>query len=135
MATAPVRYKAADRRQQIIDVSTQLFARQGFQGTTTRQIAEHAGVTEALIFRHFATKEELYWAVIERKASLTGPAERMQQRLDQGGSDMEVLSGIASQILERRAKDQTLSRLLLYSALENHRLSHRFFRTYVAECY
>ena len=59
----------------------------------------------------------------------------MQERLNEGGSDMEVLSGVAAQILERRAKDQTLSRLLLYSALENHRLSHRFFRTYVAESY
>jgi AcrR family transcriptional regulator len=135
MATVAVRYKAADRKQQIVEVATGLFARQGFQGTTTRQIAEHAGVTEALIFRHFATKDELYWAVIERKTSVSGPAESMQKRLDEGGSDKEVLSGIAAQILERRAKDQTLSRLLLYSALENHRLSHRFFRTYVAECY
>ena len=59
----------------------------------------------------------------------------MRERLSAGGTDLEILSGIATQILERRAKDQTLSRLLLYSALENHRLSHRFFRTYVAECY
>jgi len=57
MATAQVRYKAADRKVQIIEVATRLFARQGFQGTTTKQIAEHAGVTEALIFRHFGTKE------------------------------------------------------------------------------
>jgi len=135
MATAQVRYTAADRKEQILEVSTGLFAKQGFQGTTTKQIAEHAGVTEALIFRHFASKEELYWAVIERKTSVTGPAERMRERLSEGGTDMEVLSGVAAQILERRAKDQTLSRLLLYSALENHRLSHRFFRTYVAECY
>jgi AcrR family transcriptional regulator len=135
MATAQVRYKAADRKVQIIEIATRLFARQGFQGTTTKQIAEHAGVTEALIFRHFATKEELYWSVIERKTSAAGPAQRMQERLNEGGSDMEVLSGVAAQILERRAKDQTLSRLLLYSALENHRLSHRFFRTYVAESY
>ena len=129
MATAQVRYKAADRKIQITDVASRLFARQGFQGTTTKQIAEHAGVTEALIFRHFATKEALYWAVIERKTSTAGPAERMRERLNEGGSDKDVLSGIAAQILERRAKDQTLSRLLLYSALENHRLSHRFFRT------
>jgi len=135
MATSQVRFSAADRRQQILDIATRLFARQGFQGITTRQIAEHSGVTEALVFRHFASKEELYWAVIERKIKASGAREKMQQRLDAPGTDLEVLSGIASEILERRAKDQTLSRLLLYSALENHRLSHRFFRNYVAEYY
>ncbi len=135
MATAQVRFSAADRREQILDVATRLFARQGFQGTTTRQISEHAGVTEALVFRHFSSKEDLYWAVIERKINAASPAKRMRERLNAGGTDLEVLSGIAAEILERRAKDQTLSRLLLYSALENHRLSHRFFRIYVAECY
>lgn len=135
MATAQVRYSAADRREQILDAATQLFARQGFQGTTTKQISEQTGVTEALIFRHFASKDDLYWAVIERKIKAAAPGEHMRARLSAGGTDLEVLSGVATQILERRAKDQTLSRLLLYSALENHRLSHRFFRTYVAECY
>jgi AcrR family transcriptional regulator len=135
MATAQVRFAAADRREQILDVATPLFARQGFQGTTTREIAQHAGVTEALIFRHFPNKDALYWAVIERKISAAAPAEHMRERLNRKGSDLEVLAGVAAQILERRASDQTLSRLLLYSALENHRLSHRFFRTYVAECY
>lgn len=135
MATVQVRFSAADRREQILDVATGLFARQGFQGTTTRHIAERSGVTEALIFRHFPSKESLYWAVIESKMKASGARERMQQRLQAGGTDLEVLSGIAAEILERRAKDQTLSRLMLYSALENHRLSHRFFRNYVAEYY
>jgi len=135
MATTQVRFSAANRREQILEVATRLFADQGFQGTTTRQIAEHSGVTEALIFRHFPAKEELYWAVIERKIRAAGPAQRMRERLERAGTDFELLSNVASEILERRATDQTLSRLLLYTALENHRLSHRFFRMYVAECY
>jgi AcrR family transcriptional regulator len=135
MATAQMRFSAADRREQILDVATLLFARQGFQGTKTKEIARHAGVTEALIFRHFPSKEALYWAVIKRKITAAAPAERMREQLNADGGDLEVLAGVAAQILERRAADQTLSRLLLYSALENHRLSHRFFRTYIAECY
>jgi AcrR family transcriptional regulator len=135
MATAQLRYKAADRREQILDIATGLFARQGFRGTTTKHIAENAGVTEALIFRHFATKEELYWAVIERKTLDAGPARRMRDLLAANGSDKDLLSSVAAQILERRSQDQTLSRLLLYSALENHHLSNRFFRTYAAESY
>jgi AcrR family transcriptional regulator len=135
MATAQVRFSAADRREQILEIATGLFARQGFRGTTTRQIAERSGVTEALIFHHFPSKDDLYWAVIERKIAAGRPAEPMRERLKAAGSDLEALSGLAAEMLERRSKDQTLSRLLLYSALENHRLSHRFFRTYMAECY
>jgi AcrR family transcriptional regulator len=135
MATVPARLTAADRREQILAVATTLFARQGFQGTTTRQIAERAGVTEALVFRHFRTKEDLYWAVIEAKIQSNSAKERLRAGLKMSGTDAEILAALAQEILEGRAKDQTLSRLLLYSALENHRLSHRFFGTFVAGYY
>jgi AcrR family transcriptional regulator len=135
MASAPARLRAADRREQILAVATALFARQGFNGTTTKEVAANAGVTEALIFRHFPSKEDLYWAVIEAKIQDNSPRDRMQARLQAPGSDADILYGLAVDILERRAKDQTLSRLLLYSALENHRLSHRFFRAFVAGYY
>jgi AcrR family transcriptional regulator len=132
MATPQTRFSSADRHQQILDVATGLFAEQGFQGTTTRQIAECSGVTEALIFRHFPSKEDLYWAVIERKIDCAAPLDRMRASLEGGGSDLEILSRVALEVLERRAQDQTLSRLLLFSALEKHELSARFFRNYIA---
>jgi len=135
MVTAPARLRAADRREQILAVATTLFARQGFNGTTTKEIAAKAGVTEALIFRHFQSKEDLYWTVIQAKIRDNSPRERMQARLRVQGTDAEILCGLAEDILHRRAKDHTLSRLLLYSALENHRLSHRFFRAFVAGYY
>ncbi len=133
MATPQTRYTSADRREQILDVATGLFAQQGFRGTTTKLIAEQAGVTEALIFRHFPSKEELYWSVIERKINCAAPSERMQEVLRSGDDDLETLSRVAFQVLERRSKDQALSRLLLFSALEKHELSERFFRNYVAD--
>lgn len=132
MATPQIRFSSADRREQILAISTELFAEQGFQGTTTKLIADKSGVTEALIFRHFSSKEDLYWAVIQRKIDSASPVEHMMEILQAGGSDLEVLSRLALQVLERRAKDQTLSRLLLYSALEKHELSERFFRNYIA---
>jgi AcrR family transcriptional regulator len=132
MATPQTRFTSADRREQILEVATGLFAQQGFQGTTTKVIAEKSGVTEALIFRHFPSKEELYWAVIERKIDCAAPLERLLENLEAGGDDLDVLSRVAFEVLERRAKDQTLSRLLLYSALEKHDLSERFFRNYIA---
>ena len=135
MATSPTRLTAADRRKQILRVAITLFAHQGFKGTTTKEVAAKAGVTEALIFRHFPSKEELYWAVIQSKMQESSPKDRMWRRLKVRDSDADILSGLAEDILERRAKDQTLSRLLLYSALENHRLSSRFFRAFISEYY
>ena len=70
------RMPAEDRRQQIIDVAVQLFSQKGFRGTTTKEIALAAEVNEAIIFRHFATKRELYAAIMDRKASAPRSEER-----------------------------------------------------------
>src|SRR5207249_1411784 len=65
---SPSRMAAEDRRQQILEVALQLFSQKGFRGTTTKEIALAAGVNEAIIFRHFATKSELYAAIMDHKA-------------------------------------------------------------------
>jgi len=113
----------------------ELFARQGFEGTTTRQIAAGARVNEAIIFRHFPTKEDLYWTIIDRESELAGWQPALERQLSSGASDREVFASIAEDILVRRAKDGSLSRLLLFSALENQRRSQRFFQAYVVEYY
>src|SRR5215208_6519149 len=58
---------ADERRLQIAEVAMRLFSESGFRGTTTKEIAQAAGVSEAIIFRHFATKEELYTAIVDYK--------------------------------------------------------------------
>jgi AcrR family transcriptional regulator len=118
-----------------MQVAMALFALQGFEGTTTREIAERAGVSEAIIFRHFPCKEDLYWAVIDYKCQMAGKREKLAAALGSTGNDRVIFASIAEDILRRNTEDSTLSRLLLFTALENHRLSHRFFRTYVAENY
>ena len=136
MATVPAtRLSGVDRRRQILDAAMGLFARQGFEGTTTRQITRRAGVNEAIIFRHFPTKEDLYWAIIERRCQTSGRRQIIESQLASGASDREVFTGIAEQILRRGPEDSLHTRLLLYTALERHELSHRFFRTYAAESY
>ncbi len=129
------RCRAEDRRQQILETATDLFARQGFSGTTTRQIAEHAQVNEAIIFRHFPTKEDLYWAVIEHKCQQGQGKRIVAECVASGDTPREVFTNIASGFLRSRQQDSSLGRLLLFSALENHELSHRFFRVHIAELY
>src|SRR5258708_1698616 len=118
-----MRLSAPDRKEILMAAARDLFSEQGFRGTTTRQIAERAGVTEAIVFRHFASKDELYWAVLERQCK--GKA-RLESILGlQALGDREVFVTIADDILRRHTEDKTLHRLLLFSALENHELSDR----------
>src|SRR5918999_3883172 len=62
------RLSAEERRREIVRVAVKLFSQRGFRGTTTKEIAQAAGVSEAIIFRHFATKDELYSAIIDDKS-------------------------------------------------------------------
>ena len=62
MRTA-VKLSSEARRASIIRAVRHLFANKGFNGTTTRELAEAAGVSEALLYRHFPTKEALFEAI------------------------------------------------------------------------
>ena len=128
MATTHVRVAAEDRRQQIIDVARELFAARGFEGTTTRELAEKAGINEALIFRHFPGKEELYWAVLQHMIDMRGTKERLREHLAAGMPERETFMIVAREILNRSVQ---LTRLLFFSVLEKHELSERFFKTHV----
>ena len=52
-----------DRRTAIIKTAQRVFVEKGFYRTTTRELAEAAGVSEALLFKHFPSKEALYSAI------------------------------------------------------------------------
>ena len=63
----PGRMTGDARRQQILQTAVDLFSKRGFKGTTTKEIAKVAGVSEAMVFRHFASKDELYGAILHNK--------------------------------------------------------------------
>lgn len=129
------RLASSDRKQQILEVATELFARHGFNGVTTRQIADSAGITEAIVFRHFATKDDLYWEVLSAKCAPDEVRRQLEERLASDEEPVEIFVAIAKYVLTRNIQDPAKSRLLLFSALENHRLSQRFFKTYMSEWY
>src|SRR5437660_12647454 len=62
---AASRLDSDERRQTIVDAAVPLFARKGFAGTTTRELAEAAGISEALLFRHFPSKQLLYREILQ----------------------------------------------------------------------
>ena len=65
------RMAAEERKLQILRVAVSLFSQKGFGGTTTREIAQAAGVSEALLYKHFPSKESLYAAMLD--ACAKGP--------------------------------------------------------------
>lgn len=65
------RLSAEERRHAIVDAVREVFADKGFDGTTTRELAKAAGVSEALLYKHFPSKESLYAAMLD--ACAKGP--------------------------------------------------------------
>ena len=59
------RLPAEERRAVVLDTACRVFARCSYRGATTAEIAREAGVTEPILYRHFASKQALYLACIE----------------------------------------------------------------------
>lgn len=122
------RMTGTDRRAQIVKVATTLFSKNGFKGTTTREIAKKAGISEAVIFKHFSKKEDLYKAIIDsRCADDTGQPTLMN--LLKGKKGREVFVSVASYLIKEHQTDSSFLRLLTYSALEKHDFSGMFIKT------
>src|SRR5947207_4827232 len=74
-----LKLSGAQRRVAITHAAQRVFAEKGFHGTTTRALAEAAGVSEALLFKHFPTKQALFAAI--QMACCDGPDIGKFQRL------------------------------------------------------
>jgi AcrR family transcriptional regulator len=124
------RLKAEERRRVLIEAALTLFSRKGFRGTTTKEIAEAAGCSEATLFKHFATKDELYSAILESKTQLDETLAQAMQAAARK-DDFRVFRTIGLKGLTQMECDTSLLRLLLFSALEGHALAHLFFESKV----
>jgi AcrR family transcriptional regulator len=71
---------SVERRTAIISAARKIFVEKGFDRTTTRELAEAAGVSEALLFKHFPNKEALYSAI--QTSGFNEEAARLAERLE-----------------------------------------------------
>ena len=122
------RMASEDRREQLINVAIRLFSRKGFSGTTTKEVARAAGVNQAILFRHFATKEELYAAILEHKASTSRADEWLEELRGHAErrDDEALFRAVVAKVLEHGRRDRDFMRLMLFSALEGHELARSF---------
>ena len=117
-------------RERILAAARELFAARGFKGTTTAAIARLGRVNEALIFRHFPGKKDLYTAILRDKLE----DERLGRLIDAaecGNISVEdALRLVARRFAE--AFDPMFLRLYYHSALEDHALADAFYDQFVS---
>lgn len=114
----------------IIEASVQLFAQRGFRGTSTRQIAHLADVSEATLFRHFPRKARLFWAAAESRLKQLKLGRHLQTSLANDVNPAEVIPLIVTFLLETEEQEPQLLRLLCVAANEL-RGSERMFKEHL----
>jgi len=116
-------------QDRILAAARELFALHGFKGTTTAAIARKARVNEALIFRHFPAKEDLYSAILRAKLD-----DESLSRILQAAECQKVTAAEALKLVARRFgeyADPEFLRLYYHSALEGHALANGFYDQFV----
>jgi len=92
----PSKATGLDLKQTILDAAEGLFARHGFYGVTTRQVAAEAGVDTALIHYYFGAKRELFDAVFLRRAEILNQARIASMDAYEAAGAMTVEGVIAA---------------------------------------
>ncbi|HEY2147320.1 MAG TPA: helix-turn-helix domain-containing protein [Pirellulales bacterium] len=135
-----VKLTGDERRSAIVAAVRRVFAEKGFHGTTTRELAREAGVSEALLFKHFPNKQALYAAMLVSCSQHLGEAmfERLQA-LEPCGSSLVVLVHIVvSNFITKRLNDDDetaiQTRLMLHSILDDGEFARLRLRQ-VGECW
>src|ERR671915_2009203 len=111
MSSRDAAHPRRDRREDILQASLHLFAEKGFHGTSMRDIARSADITEGLIYHYFENKRDLFRAIIDEYSFL--PLLRtlpdLAEQLDLRGL-LIVLARVFFDVLRQNAQ---LTRLLL----------------------
>jgi len=115
-----------ERRGQILREAARCFGTRGFRGTTTRDVANAVGITEAALYRHFPSKEAIYAAILDARMTVPMAIDGVEP-LAQARDDRQVFQTLAVAILESVESDPSFLRLLLYSALEGHEMARPFY--------
>jgi AcrR family transcriptional regulator len=125
------RLDSDDRRRAIVNAAVPLFARNGFTGTTTRELAAAAGVSEALLFRHFPSKQSLYREILALGCEGDPALERLATLPASTATLVCIVRFMVRRFVlgsdsERREGDLKM-RLILHSSLEDGDYARELF--------
>jgi TetR/AcrR family transcriptional regulator, transcriptional repressor of aconitase len=121
------------RRKAIVAAAVPLFARKGFAGTTTRELAEAAGISEALLFRHFPSKQLLYREILRLGCEGDPALERLASLDPSTATLVFMVRFMVRRFLlgsdSERAEIESRLRLVLHSFLEDGVYARELFET------
>lgn len=119
------RLKRAERREQILDAATRAFSRTGYAATGLDDVAAVAGISRAILYRHFESKAQLYRHVLDRVR------ERLDAETGHGRYTEETIDGL----VRAAANDPDGFRLLFDHAMREPEFAEemRQFRTTMAD--
>ena len=122
----PNALKRSARTDKILQAAGQLFARQGFYATTTREIARLAEVSENTLFRHFENKEELFWASLRSYSAGLKFRQDVQRGITQCDSPEAVLPKLIEMLADTVNYRPELLRLIAVAFIELHTKADEF---------
>jgi TetR/AcrR family transcriptional regulator len=117
------RLSAAERRRKIIAAAAEVFIEQGYSGARTKEIAERADVTEAFLYRHLASKEEMYEvAILEPlRVGLAALAYDIQIYYDTLADPIAFMDAVNERCLRFYSEMAGIQAVALYSELAKGR--------------
>jgi AcrR family transcriptional regulator len=105
-----------------------LFSQNGFRGTTTRELAAAVGVSEPVLYQHFATKKDLYTAIVDQMLEeATEKFEGARVELCEEATDEQFFTRLGEMVLAWYLDDPRYIRLLMFSSLEGHELAQIWY--------
>lgn len=116
----PLQVKNSNQKEKIVAAASQLFARQGYHGTSTREIARLADVSENTIFRHFDRKEDLFWSALRTRCSAMKLRRDMVEGMTEGDAPEVILPKIIEFLGDILNYSPELLRLIAVALLEMH---------------
>jgi AcrR family transcriptional regulator len=133
MSTARARLAAPDRRAALVDAGLAVFSARSYRGATTAEIARKAGVTEPVLYRHFASKRDLFLACLDEAWARLREAveEEIEREPDPREWVLAVPRAMAS-LRRRRLAPTQLWLQALSEATEDAEIQ-RYFRRHLRE--
>ncbi len=110
--------KQSEQMSKIVHAAGQLFARQGYHGTSTREIARVAEISENTLFRYFEHKEDLFWAALRSRLNGLELRRELLEAITERGSPEVVLPQILAQIVDAAIVKPELLRLIAVAFVE-----------------
>ena len=91
---------AGDTKERILDAALELFARCGYLGTSMSDIAKQLGITKAALYKHYASKQEIFDAIVESTAvRYEADTDKIDIHVQDSAQDIPVFTGITEDVL------------------------------------